>query len=227
MYQEQFPVQVLGYSDIAKVFHPTALALSSNEDNWVYKAIFANFSQNGKYKPSFLMADGSKAITIACNEVWPNAKRGMCFAHVYRNVHKKIRSYAKGIQERILQDLHYLQLSRSETEFKQGHTKKYIKFHNHTFLVSQMLLQSWISDLNLNEFSEYFRQTWIDSTENGFYEGYNKYLSNNNGLESINKSIKQVHTLRRKMKLGPFLQCAADIVAHWSRISKVPFYFCD
>lgn len=71
MYQEQFPVQVLEYSDIAKVFHPTALALSSNEDNWVYKAIFANFSQNGKYKPSFLMADGSKAITIACNEVWP------------------------------------------------------------------------------------------------------------------------------------------------------------
>lgn len=89
-----------------------------------------------------------------------------------------------------------------------------------------MMLDSWISDLNLKEFGEYFRQTWVESTENGWYEGFNKYVLNNNGLESINKSIKQIHTLRRKMKIGEFLQRASDIVTHWSTISTVFLFLC-
>lgn len=129
LYQDQFPVQVLGYSDASKVFHPTAIALSSNEDNWVYGAIFWNF-KNVNFNPAFLMADGSKAISLATKNVWPDAKRGMCFAHVYRNVQTKIRSFGKDIQERILQDLHYVQLSRSESEFKIGGKKLCISVIN-------------------------------------------------------------------------------------------------
>lgn len=63
---DDFPVQVIGFSDVDKHFHPTLLAISSNEDQWVYSSIFSGF---GEYKPDFVLADGAKAITAACEKV--------------------------------------------------------------------------------------------------------------------------------------------------------------
>lgn len=91
------------------------------------------------------------------------------------------------------------------------------------FLVSNLLQQEWAKELF--EFAEYFVKTWINSRENGWYEGFSDFISNNNGLESINKTIKKVHTIRRRMKFPEFVKTAADIVNHWSTISKVILRF--
>ena len=40
--------------------------------------------------PLFVIADGSAVITVAVRTAFPGCPRGMCWAHVVRNVDKKL-----------------------------------------------------------------------------------------------------------------------------------------
>ena len=82
------------------------------------------------------------------------------------------------------------------------------------------MLNSWNSK-GLKDLADYMAKTWIHCTENGWYEGASNYVASNNGLESINKTIKTTHVLRKKMKFNEFTKCGPDIVNHWSVTSMV------
>ncbi|KAH7719460.1 hypothetical protein AAVH_13031, partial [Aphelenchoides avenae] len=78
-----FPVQVAGFSDSNRRFHPTLLAVSHSEDTWSYSEILRMLYSKG-YVPQVVLADGAKEITAAGRVVFPAARRAMCWAHVVR-----------------------------------------------------------------------------------------------------------------------------------------------
>lgn len=83
------------------------------------------------------------------------------------------------------------------------------------------MLIKWRDVYEIYEFADYFYKTWISSPVNGWFEGYSAFASTNNGLEAYNKNLKQVHTLRRRLKFDQFVKLAPDIVEHWSKTNEV------
>ncbi len=58
----------------------------------------------------------------------------------------------------------------------------------------------------------------MDSEFSGWYEGLAiRVPSSNNALESTNKSIKVVYTLRERTGLGHFLSKLVEIVQGWTK----------
>jgi hypothetical protein len=81
------------------------------------------------------------------------------------------------------------------------------------------MIAQWPTEID--NFKAYFLEQWIQSPENGWFEGHSIYCTSNNGLESQNREIKRNHTLRKMMPFKDFLRVATDIVNHWSTIYKV------
>jgi hypothetical protein len=75
--------------------------------------------------------------------------------------------------------------------------------------------EAWIIYF-IKKFIFYFKKEWIKK-HSGWYEGYMPLNpSTNNGLESINATIKKEHTLRQRLALALFLKVKIDIVKAWS-----------
>ena len=70
---------------------------------------------------------------------------------------------------------------------------------------------------HFHSFFSYFRSVWGDSSENHWYEGSHPFAtSNNQGMEAKNKCIKQSHTFRKRMALGPFINTCLRMVHEWA-----------
>ena len=52
---------------------------------------------------------------------------------------------------------------------------------------------------------------------NWFEGAYEGIPSQDNGLESYNRNIKDYHTLRQRLNLPKFLDCLVNIVYNWSK----------
>lgn len=86
------------------VFHPTFLALASNEDKVCFKKLFeVIFSQTEK-QPEYVLADGAMSITNAAEKVYPISTRLMCWAHTIRNIDKHLKFLPKTAQSEIPKD---------------------------------------------------------------------------------------------------------------------------
>jgi transposase-like protein len=147
------------------------------------------------------LADGAGAISAAVRDVFPSARRLMCWAHVFRNVQTRLNSFQKEIRQNILEDLGNLQMATNESEFD---------------MAVQFLQQQWPES-----FYRYFSDTYLTSELKYFFEGASCHISTNNGLESQNKQIKRVHMLYKRAPLSKFLEKALDIVNHWSMTVEV------
>ena len=70
---------------------------------------------------------------------------------------------------------------------------------------------------HFHSFFSYFRSVWVDSSENRWYERSHPFAtSNNQGMEAKNKCIKQSHTFRKRMALGPFINTCLRMVHEWA-----------
>ena len=81
----------------------------------------------------------------------------------------------------------------------------------------------------INDFLDYFEKVWIRETvntqtnkktcHNKWYEGAHKQgePSSNNGLESINRVVKDKFTLRERMAISRYLENSFDMVRNWSK----------
>lgn len=86
---------------------------------------------------------------------------------------------------------------------------------------SGFMITKWNEKFNAADFATYFSNVWIYSPLNGWFEGFSPFCSTNNGLEAYNKNLKQVHTLRRRLKFAEFFRLAPDIIEHWSKTNEV------
>ncbi|CAF1193129.1 unnamed protein product [Didymodactylos carnosus] len=86
---------------------------------------------------------------------------------------------------------------------------------------SRLMLLTWSTDAELNDFSQYFQQNWVSSLPY-WYEGVVSLApSTNNGL---NGRIKKDYTLRNRLSLSTFLKTAERMLIDWSTDSgKKPF----
>ena len=101
-----------------------------------------------EYNPSSLIADNAGAITNGYMSVFQLVKRVNCWAHMIRNIDKRLKSIKKGTREAIRADLMSIQLSTSETIFKKS---------------IQLFRRKYATE---TDFQEYMLNTWINTNSN-------------------------------------------------------------
>ena len=212
-----FPVLISGITDVQHRFHPVSLSLVSHEGTNAYLEVFTAQKEalweesHRQLAPLFVIADGSPAITAASRMAFPECPRAMCWAHVVRNVDKKLLGVSNvDRRNRFRRDLFVLQLATSPAEFKDA----WALFKDHYSRAQQ-----------LGGIVEYIQQTWIDSDLGNWFEGFqNGFPSTNNGLERANRSLKDDYTLHVKLGLAQFLKKMEEAITHWSkRERREPF----
>ncbi|CAF1398921.1 unnamed protein product [Rotaria magnacalcarata] len=207
----ELPLLVFGSSDADRHFHPFAIALVSNdEDSICYKDLFNQLQlistqeNNRPFYINFIMADGAPGIRKAQKDLFPGAKRLMCWAHVIRKCHEHRKLVPKDKWNQIDLDIHDLQLSFSDSLFQCG---------------ASLLMKKWSSDTLIKQFQEYFYDQWIIKLPlwREKYEGAGINIpSTNNGCESLNGKIKQQYTLRNELHLSSFLSKIEQMLHDWS-----------
>ena len=156
---------------------------------------------------NYNMADGAREITKAAREVFgepstgatdgtgPKNIRLMCWSHVFRNFTPMLKSLPKDLAAKIIQAIEDLQWS---------------VLNENSFRLVYDLLEQQFKDENkdnpevsvqLSIFFSYFKKQWIDSPVFRWYEfSHPWHLSNNQGIEGVNKSIKENHTFKGEVR---------------------------
>lgn len=202
-----YPVLMVGTTDADHVFHPFALAVTKGETEEDFAFIFGALHEADlEWTPTYLLADGSGAITNGFRSVFPHDFiRLMCFFHVKKRVESHLRSLPKdGSRERLLADINTLQTCESSDQFQK---------------VTKLFLNKWkkpTSSPCVRHFIEYFEKEWLLGLPNWYEGAAVGFPSTNNGIEGTNAVIKGEGTLRERLPLGQFLSCAVTMVRHWS-----------
>ena len=212
------PVLIFGGSDAHKVFHPYAIAVLESEVQPEISYILKEFKRvslvlsNQNFSPECLISDAAASIKNAFLEIFGKEKKvRMCWAHVIRNIDKKLCKIKLDIhRNEIRSDIVLLQISSSEKEFDISYNLFRIKWIQ-------------VNDESIFNFLNYFENTWINHNKH-WYEGYCLFTpSTNNCLESVNLRVKQDHTLRERIPLSRFLKVLEDLVCFWSK-ERNPVY---
>ena len=93
-----FPILIIGTSDYDRHFHIIGIAICTNEKTSDFKFLFESINvglrkmDQEPAKPEVLICDASDAIKNAFSEIFGDKIIIMCWAHMYRNVSKKIES---------------------------------------------------------------------------------------------------------------------------------------
>ena len=138
----------------------------------------------------------------------------MCWPHVHRNLEshfKHLRSVNKEIASKLQKDIEELQWAADSKD---------------SFLYLAKVLEEKYRDLDnldsntktsLQSFFQYLQMTWVNSPESNWYEGAHPYgVSNNQGIEGVNQSIKDGHTCRKRLPLGRFCDVMLRMTHEWS-----------
>ena len=178
-----FLVLISGIKDAQHQFHPVSLLLVSHECTSAYLHLLtalkdAYTQESGRdLDPLSVIADGSVAITAAVTTALPGCPREMCWAHVVKNVDKKLLGVRND-----------LQLATSPREFRDA----WGLFKAH-----------YTPNRELAAVVQYIQETWVDSGLENWFEGFQKgFPSTNNGLERANRSLKDDYTMHVKLGLA-------------------------
>ncbi|CAF1088170.1 unnamed protein product [Brachionus calyciflorus] len=210
------PVILFCLVDKNKTFHPTCLAITTSENKQDYSFVIQSVNNKIKeifdkdYVINYFLADAADSITLAIENIYPNAIRLSCWAHVERAVAARLSHVDEG--EKILRDIYNIQLSYSPRNFEFNIQLFFDKWglKNNNDLVDT-------DDSQVTKFLKYFKKEWVDSKHRNWYEGSALFFpSTNNGLESTNKSIKDSHTLREREHISRFMRSVNNIIEAWS-----------
>ena len=133
---------------------------------------------------------------------------------IFRNLQlhlNSIRARDKSLAKNIMADIEFLQwASTSQETFHQNFELLEKKYENVEEPTLKVLVQA---------FFDYMREVWIESNEQHWYEASHPYASGNNqGIEGLNKEIKQSHTFRKLMPLGSFVETSIRLVHEMSLV---------
>jgi len=204
---EGMPVIIVGNTDSDRHFHPSGIAVCSNERTEDFKFIFESIIEgiskiNGHVKIEYLISDASNAIRNAFVEAFGETKHLiMCWAHMRRNVMKKIDSLVdKSLKKEICDDIDTLQLAPSNEVFGKA---------------LPLFIKKW-RQKRQNEFIEYMKLQWFTTHQNWFEGTAQRVPSTNNALESFNLVYKREQTFRERLPLSRFLELMKKSVEGWS-----------
>lgn len=217
----RFPVCVVGLTNVTGLFFPSMTILTSHEDCRALTEIYSFVHSQGIH-PRFRMGDGATAITKAGEEVFgncshpdcTNATRLMCWSHhVHRNITPRLKSIGsidKNVEKNLLRDLQNIQWSCTKETFDPLVKLLEKKYLNNDTYSERMLVA-------LDDFFKYFNTVWVSSNERFWFESANPFKSfNNQGIEGINKDIKQSQTFRKLLPMGSFVDVSLRMCQEWS-----------
>ena len=161
------------------------------------------------------MADGAKEITKAIHEVFGNTtKRIMCWSHKYRaykdnSSMRKLSRLNKKVANELDEDLKQIQwMISNDDEF----------IHVYDLLEKKYIEGEYTDEKKntLTSFWTYHRNQWGPTSRVRYwYEAANPFhISNNQGIESKNREIKDNHTLREQLSVGEFFEQAEKIMSY-------------
>jgi hypothetical protein len=163
------------------------------------------------YMPLRVMADAADAIGNAAAEVFDEVDLtvGMCWVHVWRAVKKKchlLKNNSKERQDKIYEDLNYIH-NLSEPELV---PIAFIKFY-----------AKWARKFNEQPMADYIKETWFDKHANWQRaHGSPGEPSDNNTLESFNRTLKTDSNFGKTTSLGLCLVTCEKTVYRQSRDTK-------
>ncbi|KAF0295052.1 hypothetical protein FJT64_007364 [Amphibalanus amphitrite] len=203
-----FPVIIAGVSDQARQFFPVVFGVMQAETSEEYGLLLNKMKTaveevSGKtFEPRIVVADCADAITTAISQVFPEAKRGHCWFHVKKAAETHLRRESKDMQAICKADIANLQLCYCQDQFD---------------MAAQLALNKWRQLWPDSGFPAYFEDQYV-ARYGGWFEGFDlRAPSTNNGLESLNGSIKTNHTLRERLPVGRFVVAAQSMIRDWSR----------
>lgn len=205
---QNFPVSVIGCSDMNRRFHPLAIMVSTNEKwedySFLFKAV-AHAIQivwNVELQPNFLIADAAPAISKGFKHAFPNCNDSniiMCWYHVAYNFNKHaLKNNAN--RDFIKTDLNQLHLAYNESLFVIGW---------------RLFEKKWIVDEP--EFVEKFQGVFIRKNRNWFNGAGKTTPKTNNALEQFNGKMKIHQTFYQRKGIHEFKFSLLDIVGDHSR----------
>ncbi|CAF1108888.1 unnamed protein product, partial [Brachionus calyciflorus] len=218
-----FPVFIIGTTDLNRSFHPFSVSICTNETGQDYEFVFSSVKKalnniyNFEYKPSALIADGAEAITNSFISAFGYQNineflRIMCWAHVHRAVDSHTKLIDELNKPKIRDDINLLQISPN---------REYFNF------AYELFKKKWSNKSSvIDSFLKYFESTWSYFRNSGWYEGIAENIpSTDNALESRNGKIKLIHTLRKRLSVNVYLTNAVNMLRHWSldTFSEKPF----
>ena len=104
--------------------------------------------------------------------------RVVCWSHVDRNCQEKTNGIPEETKDKIIADIHSIQIMPSTKAFEKAIELFFIKWESEESSLSKAFL-------------EHFKKEWVDKNS-GWYEGFSdgNVPSTDNGLESVNGKIK-------------------------------------
>jgi len=206
------PVIIIGSTDRRRHFHPLCIAVSTTEKSEDFAFVFHSLKNaiekelQHDFSPAILIADAADSITNGFETTFGTEfKRVVCWAHVVRNIVKKMKELRidEELRNQILNDIRMIQRSESSVIFNAScklFEKKWNAYNSHPVV----------------SFVKYFRVTWVRKGFEWTAATTLRYPVTNNALESVNKSIKDFYTLRKKLVFREFLESLLKIVCDWS-----------
>lgn len=196
-----FPLTILVTVDRNKKFHPIAFACTTNETGDDYGFVFNAVKTKIKeffsvdFEPKILISDAADAIRNGFYKIFPNATVDvMCFAHVLRNIEKRVFK-SQNNKKLIIEDIKLLQQAPSKDAFE---------------FMSKLFCSKW-KPVEA-DFIAYFITQWLGVHCNWF-EGAAIYTpSTNNAQEAVNGVIKSKVTLRKRLPMNQFMTSMMSLI---------------
>ena len=143
----------------------------------------------------------------------------MCWPHVSRNVDKRLKVLKKesknsNLDKEVKNDICHYQWATSDLELRTNFTslkEKYTKSEN-----SVKYNKSEIEALE--KFFSYMEDQWgPDSDVSDWFQGSNPWnISQNQGIEGLNRHIKKSHTFKTRVSIGKLFEIIDRMLKEWS-----------
>lgn len=183
---ENYPVLIVGTSDLHKKFHPFGVAVCTNETTADFEFVFNSLKTGLKeifdidYRPKYLISDATRSIHNGFRNVFGDERSViMCWFHMKTALTKRMETLIKDKAQRIAfhGDINKLQVAKTVEIFD---------------IAANLFVQKW--SLVSDDLMKYFQEEWLSKNRNWFEAFARRTPSTNNCIESFNNVVKTCHT---------------------------------
>lgn len=202
---QDLPVSPIGTVDKDRNFHLIGMGVSTNEKEENFTFFFKSIKKrvletlNALINPTIILCDAAEAISNAFLAVFgADCLVLTCWSHVKAAIKTSIGQYfPKEMQKVVLDDIEYLQLSRSTAIFENASLLFLKKYADYAAFVT------------------YFNYEWLGQNRNWYEGAAEQTPSSNNALETFSRHYKLERTLRLRLPLGEFAEKLFDFIESW------------
>eukprot|EP00477_Mikrocytos_mackini_P000772 GAHX01000828.1.p1 GENE.GAHX01000828.1~~GAHX01000828.1.p1 ORF type:complete len:597 (-),score=41.61 GAHX01000828.1:39-1829(-) len=197
-----FVVIIVGGLTHEGKFRLVSISLTNSETTNAYDFILSTLKAYCndnviQFSPNAIVSDGAASIKSAVRINFECIKHIICWAHVARNLNKKIPNVNIEIKRRCYSDLNYLQKAPTKTIFDKAVNVFLRKYEEYPFL---------------DEFLRFFKNNYIDNNCN-WWTGYYLFCSStNNAIEGFNSAIKRNYTSYRRNHLISLIDVLGKVI---------------